>query len=180
MAAAEQTRPPFGIIVRLLILTGQRRGETSRLRPEYVDRKKGTITFPGEIVKNGRTHTIPLGNMVSALLPEEQHGFLFVARGRPEHPFNGWGPCKDKLDKKCGVDFDLHDLRRTFASQLAELGIAPHIIERLLNHAKGQISGVAAIYNRYSYLPEMRTAIALWEDHLTELLAADDRLNRAA
>jgi integrase len=64
----------------------------------------------------------------------------------------------------------LHDLRRTFATNLAQLGVAPHVIERLLNHVTGQISGVAAIYNRAKYFDEMAQAMQQWEARLAEIL----------
>lgn len=69
-----------------------------------------------------------------------------------------------------GIKFTLHDLRRTFSSGLASRGTPPHIIERCLNHVTGQISGAAATYNRYCYLPEMRLAFEMWEARLTQLL----------
>ena len=82
-------------------------------------------------------------------------------------PFNGWSKSKAALDKVSGVSgWRLHDLRRTFATRLAEQGSPPHVIERLLNHVSGQISGVSAIYNRASYLSEMREVVRRWEAHL--------------
>jgi integrase len=83
-------------------------------------------------------------------------------------PFAGWSKAKSLLDNVSGVSgWTLHDIRRTVATRLAEMGVAPHVIERLLNHTTGQISGVAAIYNRARYLDEMRQALELWENHLT-------------
>ena len=80
---------------------------------------------------------------------------------------------KRVLDKKYQIDYDLHDLRRTAASGMASLGVQPHVISKLLNHVSGTaaISGVAAIYNRFQYMDEMRAAIALWEERLASLLA---------
>jgi len=76
------------------------------------------------------------------------------------------------IDRLSGVtNWTLHDLRRTFATRLAEMGTPPHVIERLLNHVTGQISGVAAIYNRASYQDEMRAALAKWEERLSVILA---------
>ena len=100
--------------------------------------------------------------------------FLFpasrdTARGKPTTIFNGWGKAKAEFDKKCGVDFRLHDLRRTFATNLAALGTPVQVTEKLLNHVTGTISGVAAIYNRYSYLDEMRAAVTAWEAKLQTL-----------
>jgi integrase len=92
-------------------------------------------------------------------------------RGKPTTSFNGWPKCKEAFDKRCGVtNWTLHDLRRTFATNLAALGVAPHVVERLLNHASGTISGVAAIYNQFKYMDEMRAAIEIWEQRLNKLL----------
>jgi integrase len=100
------------------------------------------------------------------------HSLLFPARGTTDKPFNGWGKSKAALDEKSGVtDWTLHDLRRTFATKLAELDVAPHVIERILNHVTGTLSPIALVYNRASYLPKMRAAMALYEQHLTGLLA---------
>jgi integrase len=63
----------------------------------------------------------------------------------------------------------LHDLRRTAATMMAELGILPHIIEAILNHVSGHKSGVAGIYNRAGYTDEMRVALQRWADHLDTL-----------
>lgn len=167
----------FHKIVRLCVLLGQRRGEIGLLRGEYLDRAARTITFPAEIVKNGREHTIPYGDMAAVILhPLPHSGFLFPGRWSTAQPFNGWAKCKRELDASISdrgtlmAPWTLHDLRRTFATNLAALQIPPHITERLLNHVSGTISGIAAIYNRHEYRSEMREAISKWEEHLTSLL----------
>jgi integrase len=170
--AAEATSGNFSKIVRLLILTGMRRGETSRLRGEYIDRQKRVITLPGSATKNGNEHQVYYGPMTEAVLPPAQIGWLFPAKGRPQRPFNGFAQPKRLLEKASGVSFSLHDLRRTFSTKLAELRVAPHIIERLLNHLRGELSPIARIYNRHSYAEECRAALELWEAHLTKLLTA--------
>ena len=63
-----------------------------------------------------------------------------------------------------------HDLRRTAASGMARLGISVHIIEAVLNHTGGEISGVTAVYNRHSYLPEKRHALEAWAAHVMGLV----------
>jgi integrase len=164
-----------GKIVRLLILTGQRRGEISGLRGEWINRDTKTITLPSEITKNARIHTFPYGDLAAAIIEDlPTEGFLFPARGaKNERSYNGWSKLRRSIDP--GVpEWTLHDLRRTFATNLAALDVAPHIIERILNHASGAISGVAAIYNRFSYLDGMREAIQKWESRL-RLLLADER-----
>jgi len=164
----------FHKIVRLCILTGQRRGEIGALRAEYIDWNRRAITLPD--TKNGRPHTFPFGPMAEKILktlPKE--GYLFPGRYTSEQPYNGWAKGKRELDAKYGnkiVPYTLHDLRRTFATNLAALGTPPHITERLLNHVSGTISGVAEIYNRYAYMDEMRVAVRAWEKRLGALLRA--------
>lgn len=160
----------FGLIVRLCILLGQRRGEIAALHSDYIDWTIRTITFPPHVVKNNRTHSLPFGESAELILrslPSE--GYLFPG----EHGavvFNGWSKSKSTLDRDCKIaHWTLHDLRRTFSTNLAELSVAPHVIERLLNHSSGIISGVSAIYNRHTYIEEMRSALALWEKRLQVL-----------
>jgi hypothetical protein len=103
-------------------------------------------------------------------------------RKRTEHLRN----LPQKASKRQQASWQLRDLRRTFATNLAALRIAPHIIERLLNHTLGafqfggEISAVAAIYNRHSYLEEMREAIEKWENYLTAKLASVDEAEARA
>lgn len=169
--AGEAMSGNFSKIIRLLVLTGMRRGECSKLRGEYINREKRIITLPGSVTKNGKEHQVYYGTLTAEILPPTQIGWLFPAKGRPKHPFNGFAQPKTLVDRKCGVLFTLHDLRRTFSTKLAELRIAPHIIERLLNHVRGELSPVARIYNRHTYADECRAALELWERHLTSLLA---------
>jgi integrase len=163
---------PFGPIVRLLILTGQRRGEIGALKREYINPKDRTITLPSTLTKNRRAHTFPYGNMTATVLdelPRLNSEYLFPARGNYDAPFSGWSKCKQSLDEALVnvAPWTLHDLRRTFATNHAAIGTSPHITERLLNHVSGVISGVAAIYNRYAYRDEMRCAIEKWEERLS-------------
>lgn len=171
---------PFGHIVALLALTGQRRGEIASLKWEYVERD--TITIPSDIAKNGVEHCFPIGTLARRVLesipPEhKQSEFIFPAsrdhvRGKKTTVFNGWGKAKKAFDKTLeNVDpYTLHDLRRTFSSTLAMLGVPIHVTEKLLNHISGQVSGVAAVYNRYDYQAEMQEAINVYNDYLLKLL----------
>jgi integrase len=166
----------FGVIVKLLILTGQRRGEICALRSEYFSNNQ--CTLPASLTKNGREHTFPTGPLCMSLvssLRQTDTSLLFPARGKTNSPFNGWSKGKAELDKlSCVTGWVLHDLRRTFATGLAELGTSPHIIEKLLNHITGTISGVASIYNRFKYEKECRAAIEAWDAKLLALLEASD------
>jgi integrase len=86
---------------------------------------------------------------------------------------NGWSNLKTRFDRSVdGVaPWTLHDLRRTFATNLAALGTPIHVTEKLLNHVSGTVSGVAAIYNRHAYIDEMRAAISNWEKRVAEIVA---------
>lgn len=163
--------PPsaYGAIIRLGIITGQRMGQLAGLRGGYV--AGDIISWPPEAMKANRRHSIPLTGMVASILdPYLEDGLLFPTKdGRP---FAAWPGNKARLDKVAGVSgWVHHDLRRTWATKAAEWGIAPpHIIERVLAHQSGTISGVSAIYNRATYMPEMREALEKWERHLVMLL----------
>ncbi len=97
---------------------------------------------------------------------------LFPA-GKPNGlVFNGWAKQKAALDRLAPLPhWTLHDLRRTFSSQMAALGTPIHVTEKLLNHVSGTLSGVAGVYNRYSYAAEMRAAVEAYEAHILKLVA---------
>ncbi len=174
ICAAKQFGFPFGTIVLLLALTGQRRGEIAALQWQWIDHEARTITLPASLTKNKRKHTFPYGQRVADILDAipRQGDLLFPARGRPDVPYSGWSKNKITLDRVCQIElWTLHDLHRTFATNLAALSTPPHIVEKLLNHASGTISGVAAVYNRHAYMDEMRAAIDAWEKRLSYILA---------
>jgi integrase len=145
--ASQQFGFPFDTIVLLLIFTGQRRGEVAALRWEWIDDDAKTITLPASVTKNKRKHTLPYGKLVADVLQSlpRQGDLLFPARGRFNVPYSGWSKNKIVLDRVCKIEpWTLHDLRRTFATNLASLSTPPHVVEKLLNHASGTISGVAS------------------------------------
>ncbi|MEM5471903.1 site-specific integrase [Hoeflea sp. AS60] len=169
---------PFGPIVCLCILTGQRRSEIGGLKWDWIDLGERLISFPGEHVKNGRTHTFPIGPATAQMIAELPRidGFVFSGRNQKNETFNGWSKSKREFDKTLiGVErYTLHDLRRTFSTMHAKIGTPIHITERLLNHASGSISGVAAIYNRHTYFAEMRKAVMAYEMHLAQMPMSTD------
>ena len=175
--AAGQAEGHFGTIVRLLILTGMRRGECAALQKSWI--RASTISLPGTATKNGRDHAFPIAavgaSLLKAAIPRDGSALLFPARGTTDTPFNGWSKSKVALDTQCKIEpWTLHDLRRTFATNLAALGTPIHVTEKLLNHVSGTVSGVAAIYNRHAYMDEMRAAIDAWEKRLSVILAQHD------
>ena len=168
----------FGDIVRLLILTGQRREEIGGLCWSEVDFKRGLIVLPPARTKNKRLHEIPLSPLALAILkrqPRRRELVFGIGKGG----FSGWSDCKEGLDQRLFaarreanpkakplVEWRLHDLRRTAATQMAEFGVLPHIIEAVLNHVSGHRAGVAGVYNRAKYEGEMREALERWAQHV--------------
>ena len=129
--------PHFAALVQLLILTGLRRGECAHIQSDHL--KGNILTLPPTLTKNGREHTLPLTDLAMRILQKPSGSYVFP--GRQNSAFNGWSKSKNALDKLSGVTgWTLHDVRRTVATRMAEMGVAPHVIERLLNHASGQIT----------------------------------------
>jgi integrase len=159
----------YSCIVKLLMLTGQRREEIGGLRWSEIDLKRGLITLPPTRTKNARQHTIPVSDpartIIAATPKAEGRDFVF---GEGEGSFSGWSRCKERLDATLGKmpPWTLHDIRRGVATGMAEIGIQPHIIEAVLNHVSGHKDGVAGIYNRAAYDAEKRTALDKWAKHV--------------
>jgi integrase len=170
----------YGKIIKLMILTGARRQEVGGMTWDEVDLDHGTWTIPGERTKNGRAHTLPLMPMAMKIIKSVPHMAtreqLFGTRGTG---FGGWSRCRDDLDTrlagKVKAAWRLHDIRRTAATGMADLGVLPHVIEAVLNHYSGHRKGVAGVYNRSPYEREVRAALALWEDHLRTLVEGGER-----
>jgi integrase len=169
----------YGIIVRLLILTAQRRNEIAALRWSEIDYGRSVISLPGERTKNGKPHEIPMSEAVRSLLtarPKNGRDFVF---GEGAGPFSGMSQRKAMLDAKIAASndgYDMapwvhHDLRRSVATGMAEIGIAPHIIESILNHTSGHKGGVAGIYNRAQYGPEKARALDAWAAHVLAVVS---------
>ena len=180
--AAERLDGAFSGIVRLLILTAQRRGEVAGMRWSELDLTAQTWTIPGSRTKNHDAHVLPLSACVAGLIrlqPRTHDELVFPARGNEQSTFSGFSKLKRRLEQLSRVqEFTLHDLRRTAATGMARLGVAPHVVERVLNHSTGTFGGVAGIYNRFAYLPEMRQALELWSAHVAGL--AEARTSNAA
>ncbi|MEX3016812.1 tyrosine-type recombinase/integrase [Gymnodinialimonas hymeniacidonis] len=162
-------RGRFHDIVSLLIMTGQRRGEIAGLRWGELD--GDWVRLGGERTKNGHAHNFPLPSAAKDLIKGIQGGKVHVFGTHDlDKPFSGWSRAQRRLLRETGISaFTLHDLRRTFATLHAKIGTPPHVIERLLNHKSGAVSGVAAIYNRHHYEEEMLKAMSEYEKKLASL-----------
>jgi integrase len=166
----------YGKVVRLMILTGCRRQEIGGMRWSEFAPDRSIWTLPRARAKNKRPLTLPvlpamreIINTVPEMVGRDQ---LFGQRS--EKGFGGWDN-KQSIDKASGVtNWRLHDVRRTVSTRMADIGVAPHIIECVEGRV-GFRAGVHGKYNRATYANEIRTALVLWHDHLQVLLGGAER-----
>jgi len=174
--ASDRVGYPFGVLVQLLLLTAQRRTEVATMRWRDIDLSSGVWSIPAELTKNGKPHLVPFSTLALARLaslPRLHESFVFPARGNEKSTFSGFSKLKAKTDQVSEVQgWTLHDLRRSAATHMGRLGVAPHVVERILNHESGSFRGVAGVYNRFQYLPEMREGLERWAQHLEGLISA--------
>jgi integrase len=132
-----------------------------------IDLARKMIVLPPARTKNGRKHELPLSRQALAIIERQPRrnssAFLFSdVKG-----FRNWDAAKARLDQRLHIaPWVIHDMRRSAATGMAELGVQPHVIESVLNHVSGHKAGVAGIYNRAKYADEMRLALQRWADHV--------------
>ena len=177
---------PFGPLVKLLLLTAQRRDEVANLEWAELDLGGRVWTMPRHKAKNDRAHEIQLSDAAIEVLnsiPQVGTGIIFTTTG--ETSVSGFSRAKRRLDAamlaakreelgaKCEPipNWVLHDLRRTAATGMARLNFPPHVVDKVLNHVSGTIRGVAAVYNRFEYLDERRAALEAWGRYVSNLVA---------
>lgn len=170
--AAVEIGYPFGSATQLLVLTGQRRNEVSRMRWRDVNLDSASWEIPASEHKMARVHGVPLSGAAVELLlalprwSNDPSEFVFSPTNG-ERPITAFWRAKRRLDSISGVTaWRIHDIRRTVASGMARLGVAPHVTEKILGHEAGVIRGVAAIYTRYDFRDEKRDALELWARHM--------------
>lgn len=177
----------YGAILRLLVLTGQRREEVGGMAWAELDLAGESWRIPAERAKNGRAHVVPLSAPALAILraraPGKGSPLVFGSR---EGGFSGWSKAKAALDARMAAElreahgadaklasWRLHDLRRTAATRMAEGGVLPHVVEAVLNHVSGHKAGVAGVYNLASYATEKQAALNLWAAQVTTLVNSE-------
>jgi len=170
---------PFGDCMKLLMLSGQRRAEVAEMRWSELDFEKRLWTLPSQRAKNGRQHTIPITDTMLEFLRKVpkfiRSDYVFTTTGKS--PVSGFGRMKERLDKALPEGTEpwiIHDLRRTMSTNMAMLGVPQPVTEALLNHKTGVVSGVAAIYNVYSYADEKREALGAWSQHMMKLVGSNN------
>jgi integrase len=182
--AADGDGWPFGPLVKLLVLTGQRLDEVGGMRWDEVDLENGVWTLPAKRVKNNELHEVPLSDAAVAIiaaLPRIKTTKNFVFATRRDAAVSGFSRAKTRLDQailaampkdaKAPEHWTFHDLRRSMASGMAPLGIQLHVVEKILNHSSGTFAGVAGVYQRYDFYNEKRIALAVWASHVESVVS---------
>jgi integrase len=173
----------YGRIVKLLILTGQRKTEIGDLTWTEINRPQRQIELPGPRTKNKRFHIVPLSDAAMALLPPPREGREHLFGRAANTGFSGWSKAKRELDARitanrrvAGMEkpmspWTIHDLRRTFVTHVLERRLAqPHVVEACVNHVSGHKAGVAGVYNRAAYAEEKLAALDEWARHVTKVV----------
>jgi integrase len=193
--------PTTRAVLQLLVLTGQRVGETVRARWEHVDVERGVWSIPAEHTKAGRAHVVHLSppalDVLRAIRPAGVLvGYVFAGPSRTREPQTEAPHATERAINRAlcrlldGAQADMpaahhkakpnelktqrkkpranlqgmahftpHDLRRTMVSRLADMGVSPHVVEKMVNHA---LQGVMAVYNRSEYMEQRAEAFAMW------------------
>jgi integrase len=184
--ACSEVGQPWEVLLKLLLITGCRRDEIGQMRWTELSDHFTMLRLPGTRTKNSRPHDLPLPPLATKLLegiePIEDCPWVFTIQGRS--PIAGYAKAKRRLDAAMtalakaehGPDdaeippWRLHDLRRTAATGMADIGILPHVIEAVLNHVSGAKASVAGIYNRATYEPEKKAALTKWSEYIERVV----------
>jgi len=181
-------------IIRLCLVTAQRVGEVAGMTRAELDLALGIWTIPAARAKNGREHAVPLSDMALAIIHKQlaavealcarkrraAPAFVFPAPG--ERAAVG-GASVAKAVKREETEADAvttimgvapwtpHDLRRTAATGMEELGVSPFVVGHVLNHASATRATITSkVYARYDYMREKRNALDLWAARLGAII----------
>lgn len=178
---------PFAPLIRLLLLTAQRRDEVAGMRWSEVADDGVMWILPGERAKNSRSHFVHLSEEARTVLANTPRtvgtDLVFTTKGTT--PVSGFSKAVERLiiaTERYRIEraetagrkpppsmagWRLHDFRRTCVTWLAGAGFAPHVADKLLNHAAaGELSDVGRVYQRNAFLPERKAALEAWGQHV--------------
>jgi len=182
--ACDDAGQPFGPLGKLLLLTGQRRGEVGEMTEAEIS--GDTWHLSSQRTKNGRAHVVPLSEAAQAVLKGVERvrgteGYLFTTTGKT--PVSGFSKAHSIIAAKMAklasqeagepveiAQFTWHDLRRTAATGMQRLGFPEGVIEAVLNHISGTKAGIVGVYQRHDYADEKRTALEAWGRYVTALV----------
>lgn len=169
---------PIGELLKMLLLTGQRKTETATMK--WTDIKRSIWTIPAKLAKNGQAHELPLGKMAKSIIEDLKpysgdSDYVFLSPRGNNKPLKSTKNAAIRARKQTEVtDFKVHNLRRTVATHMAKLGVDRSIVGKVLNHK--QASGddlITAIYDQHTYTKEKEEALQKWEKKLYEMLGGD-------
>ena len=178
---------PFSSVYRVLLLTGARREEAAGMRWSELDLDAGVWLLPGARTKNGRDHRIPLSRQAIAILDRlgiaaikaglgyEDGDLVFSTTGTTSP--SGFSKAKKALDARMQAilgarfkDWRIHDLRRTCATGMENLGVDTRVVETALNHVSGTKAGIVGVYQRADHKDAVRAAFEAWDRKVAELV----------
>ncbi len=162
---------PVDRILKVLLLTGQRRNEVAHMRWSELDLEEKRWELPGARTKSGRPNIVPLSSLALVLIGEpDGHEHVFHRQDGSPIPGNTVTHAMWRNREALGFETNpatVHDLRRTFASGLSKLGIERLVISKLLGHAEG---GITQIYDRWDRWPQKVAAMEAWSERLKEIV----------
>jgi len=176
--AADLLGYPFIGLIKLMILTGQRRTEVAAMRWADIDLDAGTWILSSDDTKSARAHLVPLPPQAIDILKATPHFGAYVWSSDGETHIKGYSKAKKKLDAllaSSGAELKawrLHDLRRTAATHMVRLGVSETVVGRVLNHAPQGVT--ARTYALHSYEPEKRHALTTWANEIDRVMAANE------
>jgi integrase len=185
--ACEAAGYPFGPLGKLLLLTGQRRGEVSEMTDSEID--GNTWNLAASRTKNKRAHSVPISQAAGAILAGVERiagkaGYVFTTTGKT--PVSGFSKAHSIISAKMaelaqeqGLAGEIkpwrwHDLRRTCATGLARLGVPVRVTEAVINHVSGTGGGIVAVYQLHDYADEKREALEAWAVAVADIVAGLD------
>jgi integrase len=177
--ATESMGYPYGPLLRMLALTGQRKSEVAEARWPEFDLAAKSWVIPAERMKMDAPHVVPLIDDVLEILkslPRSRGDYLFSTEFGAK-PVNGFGQAKMKLDKAMAAElggtldpFVIHDIRRTMRTGLSALPVPALVRELVIAHTK---PGLHKVYDQFEYLDEKRRALDLWAARLRSIITGD-------
>jgi len=175
----EESRAEYSckLAVRLTMLYGCRVSEAVEAKWEDFDLLHGVWTVPASLSKTGNPIRRPITQTVRTMLSEAAklrgaHGYVCHRAGDHQYPITLSTTVRmtNRIREKLGLPYwRIHDFRRTLSTRLSELGVMPHVTEKMLGHTLG---GVMAVYNKHDWLDDQAAAYAMWEEQINKALEA--------
>jgi len=169
-----------GYLFKLLMLLGQRTGETRLMKWQDIDFDKKLWTIELKDTKTENKHEVPLPPMAIDILNQLKNStgnkkYVFNSPASSDAPIVHPSKASQRIRDRSKVDdFNIHSLRTTFITRQAKLKTPKNITSKLVNHGKdSEGSAVTEIYDQYDYIPEKRKALVKWNNELHRILTGE-------